>query len=48
MNSDHLERSPRLYLTEIIDSIEKIETYTKSLTREVFVKDRNEDRCGGC
>jgi uncharacterized protein with HEPN domain len=40
MKSDHLERSPRLYLTEIIDSIEKIETYTKSLTREVFVKDR--------
>ena len=39
MKSDRLERSPRLYLTEIIDSIEKIETYTKGLTREAFAKD---------
>ena len=40
MKRDHTERSPRLYLTEIIESIEKIETYTKGLTREAFVKDR--------
>ena len=39
MKSDHLERNPRLYLTEIIESIEKIETYTKGLSREAFVKD---------
>ncbi len=40
MKRDHIERNPRLYLTEIIDSIEKIETYTKGLTRETFLKDR--------
>jgi uncharacterized protein with HEPN domain len=40
MKRDHLERNPRLYITEIIDSIEKIELYTKGLTREAFVKDR--------
>jgi uncharacterized protein with HEPN domain len=40
MKRDHIERSPRLYLTEIIESIEKIETYTKGLTRETFLKDR--------
>jgi uncharacterized protein with HEPN domain len=40
MKSDHTERNPRLYLTEIIDSIEKIQTYTKGLTREAFVKDQ--------
>jgi len=40
MKRDHVERSPRLYLTEIIESIEKIETYTKGLTRETFLKDR--------
>lgn len=40
MKRDHTERNPRLYLTEIIESIEKIETYTKGLTREAFVKDR--------
>jgi uncharacterized protein with HEPN domain len=38
MKRDHIERSPRLYLTEIIESIEKIETYIKGLTREEFVK----------
>ncbi len=40
MKRDHIERNPRLYLTEIIDSIEKIEAYTKGLTRETFLKDR--------
>ena len=39
MKSDHFERNPRLYLTEIIESIGKIETYTKGLSRETFVKD---------
>lgn len=40
MKRDNLKRSPRLYLTEIIGGIEKIETYTKGLTRESFLKDR--------
>ncbi len=40
MKRDHIERNPRLYLTEIIDSLEKIEAYTKGLTRETFLKDR--------
>jgi uncharacterized protein with HEPN domain len=39
MKRDNLERSPRLYLTEIVESITKIETYTKGLSREKFVKD---------
>lgn len=39
MKRDNLEISPRLYLTEIIESTEKIETYTKGLSREAFVKD---------
>jgi uncharacterized protein with HEPN domain len=40
MKRDNLERNPRLYLTEIIESIEKIEIYTKGLTRESFVNDK--------
>jgi uncharacterized protein with HEPN domain len=40
MKSNHNERSPRLYLTEIIENIEKIQTYTKGLTRETFLKDQ--------
>jgi uncharacterized protein with HEPN domain len=40
MKRDHLERSPRLYLNEIIESIEKIQDYTKGLTLDAFVKDR--------
>jgi len=40
MKRDHLERSPRLYLTEIIEGIEKIESYTDGLTCEAFLKDR--------
>jgi uncharacterized protein with HEPN domain len=39
MKREHIERSPRLYLTEIIESIEKIEDYTKGFTRESFLKD---------
>jgi len=39
MNNNHIERSPRLYLSEIIFYIEKIETFTKELTREEFLKD---------
>ena len=39
MKRDHTERSPRTYLTEIIEGIEKIETYTKGLTRDIFLKD---------
>lgn len=38
MKRDHLERKPRLYIAEIIESIEKIETYTKDLTREALLK----------
>ena len=40
MKKDYAARSPRLYLREIIESIERIETYTKGLTRETFLKDR--------
>ena len=40
MKRDHIERSPRLYVTEIIESIEKIELYTKGLAREIFIKDQ--------
>ena len=40
MKRDHVERNPRLYVTEIIESIEKIETYTKGLTRETFINDQ--------
>ena len=39
MKRDHLERSPRIYLSEIILYIDKIETFTKGLTREQFLKD---------
>lgn len=37
--TDHLERSPRLYLSEIIAYIEKIESFTKDLTQEQFLAD---------
>jgi len=39
MSKDHLERSPRLYLSEIIFYIEKIEKFTRDLTKEEFLKD---------
>jgi uncharacterized protein with HEPN domain len=39
MSKDHLERSPRLYLSEIIFYIEKIEKFTRDLTKEEFLND---------
>ena len=39
MKKEHLERSPKLYLSEIIHYIEKIESFTKGLSREEFLKD---------
>ena len=40
MKGDHLERSPEVYLREIIDFIERIEEYTKDMTYQDFAKDR--------
>jgi uncharacterized protein with HEPN domain len=37
--TDHLERSPQLYLSEIIAYISKIEAFTGNLTREQFLSD---------
>lgn len=37
--NNHLERSPQLYLSEIIFYIDKIENFTKGITREQFSKD---------
>jgi len=39
MKRDRLERSPRLYLSEIISYIEIIEAITKGLTYQAFVND---------
>ena len=39
MKKNHLERSPRLYLSEIISFIEKIESFTRELSREAFLND---------
>ena len=39
MKKDHLERSPKLFLSEIIRYIEKLESFTKGLSREEFLKD---------
>lgn len=39
MKRDHLERSPKLYLSEIVEFIEKIENYTKGMSYDGFVKD---------
>lgn len=39
VSKDHIERSSKLYLSEIIFYIEKIESFTKGLTREEFLKD---------
>ncbi len=39
MSKDHLERSPKLYLLEIIEFIDKVEDYTKNMSYEAFVKD---------
>lgn len=37
--TDHLERSPQLYLSEILAYIDKIESFTKDVTREQFLCD---------
>jgi uncharacterized protein with HEPN domain len=37
--TDHIERSPKLYLSEIIAYIEKIESFTKDLTQDQFLCD---------
>jgi uncharacterized protein with HEPN domain len=39
MSENHLERSPQLYLSEVIFYTEKIESIIKGLTREQFLKD---------
>jgi uncharacterized protein with HEPN domain len=39
MSKDHLERNPKIYLTEIIRYIGKVEKFTQNLTREDFLKD---------
>jgi len=39
MKRDRLERSPQLYLSEIVSYIEIIESITKGLTYESFMKD---------
>ena len=39
MKRDSLERSPRLYLSEIVSYIEIIESITRGLTYETFMKD---------
>jgi len=39
LKKNHLERSPKLYLSEIVEFIEKIETYTKGMTYDDFAKD---------
>jgi uncharacterized protein with HEPN domain len=36
---DHVERSPKLYLLEILDFIEKVAEYTKDMSYDVFAKD---------
>ena len=40
MKHDRLERSPKTYLQEIVDFIERIEDYTKGMTYTDFSKDR--------
>jgi len=39
MKRDRVERSPRLYMSEVISYIEIIESITKGLTYETFMKD---------
>ena len=39
MTKNHIERSPKIYLSEIIFYIEKIETFTQGLTRDEFLND---------
>jgi hypothetical protein len=37
---DHLERDPKLYLSEIIEFIQRIKEYTQGMTYEDFLKNR--------
>ena len=39
MKRNHIERSPKIYLSEILDFINKIEAYTSGMTYDDFVKD---------
>lgn len=39
MKRNHVERSPKLYLSEILDFIDKIDTYTKGMSYDDFAKD---------
>ncbi len=39
MKKNHLERNPKLYLSEILDFIEKIDEYLHDMTYENFLKD---------
>ena len=39
MKRDHIERNPKLYLSEILDFIDKIEIYTKGMSYDDFAKD---------
>lgn len=40
MKRDHLERSPKIYLSEIIEFIARIKEYTEGMTYEDFLKNR--------
>ncbi len=48
MKRDHLERSPKLYLKEILDFIDKIESYTKGMVYDDFAKDPRYNGCCRC
>jgi len=39
LSKDHLERSPKLYLLEILDFIEKIEDYIQNMSYDNFAAD---------
>lgn len=39
MKKDHLERSPKIYVSEIMDFINKIEKYTKGMSYDDFARD---------
>lgn len=40
MKRNHLERSPKTYISEIILFIDKIESFTRDLSREDFLNDQ--------
>ena len=39
MSRDNSERSPKLYLLEILDFIDKVEAYTRGMSYETFTRD---------